>query len=85
MRQFHDLTVTQEMDWERWHLLLRDDFMASPGAAFTGTGMGGPGLVAQFASILGFFAEQLRAGICSRARRLKPEMPCVTEHGPGTG
>jgi hypothetical protein len=51
--QFHDLVVTQEADWARWHVLLRDDFMASPGAAFTGQGMGGPGLSAQFSSLLG--------------------------------
>ena len=51
--QFHGLAVTQEVDWARWHVLLRDDFMASPGAAFTGQGMGGPGLAAQFSSMLG--------------------------------
>ena len=51
--QFHDLVVMQEADWARWRVVLRDDFMASPGAAFTGQGMGGPGLAAQFASMLG--------------------------------
>ena len=51
--QFHDLIVTQEVNWARWHILLRDDFMASPYAAFAGQGMGGPGLVAQFSSMLG--------------------------------
>jgi hypothetical protein len=51
--QFHDLVVTQEADWARWHVLIRDDFMASPGAAFSGQGMGGPGLAAQFSSMLG--------------------------------
>jgi hypothetical protein len=51
--QFHGLAVTQEADWARWHVLLRDDFMASPGAAFSGQGMGGPGLAAQFSSMLG--------------------------------
>lgn len=51
--QFHDLTVIQEATWARWHVLLRDDFMASPGAAFTGAGMGGPGLLGQFSSTLG--------------------------------
>lgn len=50
---FHDLIVTQQIDWERLHLLIRDDFMASPGATFTGTGMGGPGLIAQFSSMMG--------------------------------
>jgi hypothetical protein len=49
----HDLVVTQEANFARWRLLLRDDFMAAPGAAFTGSGMGGPGLVAQFSSMLG--------------------------------
>lgn len=51
--QFHNLAVSQEIDWARWHVLFRDDFMASPGAAFTGQGMGGPGLSAQFSSMLG--------------------------------
>jgi hypothetical protein len=50
---FQDLIVTQEASWARWHVLLRDDFMASPGASFTGQGMGGPGLSAQFSSMLG--------------------------------
>lgn len=45
--QFHDLTLTQQILWARWHLLLRDDFTAGPGAMFAGTGMGGPGLLAQ--------------------------------------
>jgi len=51
--QFHNLTISQEADWARWHVLLRDDFTASPGASFTGQGMGGPGLAAQFSSTLG--------------------------------
>ena len=51
--QFHDLVVAEEVDWARWHVLIRDDFMASPGAAFSGQGMGGPGLAAQFSSMLG--------------------------------
>jgi hypothetical protein len=51
--QFHDLAVTQAIDWARWRVLIGDDFMASPGAAFTGQGMGGPGLAAQFSSMLG--------------------------------
>lgn len=51
--QFHEFIVTEQMEWERWHVLIRDDFLASPGAAFTGSGMGGPGLAAQFSSILG--------------------------------
>jgi hypothetical protein len=50
---FQDLSVTQQIIWERWHLLIRDDFVASPGASFTGTGMGGPGLIAQSSSLLG--------------------------------
>ena len=49
---FHDLSVTQEIEWERWRLRLRDDFVASPGASFTGSGMGGPGLLGQFSSAL---------------------------------
>lgn len=51
--QFHNLVVSQQADWARWHLLFRDDFMASPGASFTGQGMGGPGLSTQFASLVG--------------------------------
>jgi len=56
---FHNLIFTQEADWARWHVLLRDDFMAAPGAAFTGTGMGGPGLVAQFSSMVGVALNNL--------------------------
>jgi hypothetical protein len=51
--QFHNLAVSEQMEWARWRVLLRDDFMASPGAAFTGQGMGGPGLSAQFSTMLG--------------------------------
>jgi hypothetical protein len=51
--QFHNLSVTQEAAWARWHVLLRDNFVASPGAQFSGQGIGGPGLVAQFSSMLG--------------------------------
>jgi hypothetical protein len=51
--QFHDLVVTQEADWARWRIVLQDNFTASPGAAFTKQGMGGPGLAAQFSSMLG--------------------------------
>src|SRR4029077_2578459 len=50
--QFHDLIVSQEADWARWHVIVRDDFAASPGAAFTGQGMGGPGLASEFSSVL---------------------------------
>jgi hypothetical protein len=49
---FHDLSVTQEIEWQRWRLHLRDDFVASPGASFTGSGMGGPGLIGQLSSAL---------------------------------
>ncbi len=51
--QFHDLVVSQEADWARWHVLLRNDFKASPGAVFNGQGVGGPGLSSQFSSLLG--------------------------------
>lgn len=51
--QFHNLSVAQEATWARWHLLLRDDFTASPGAAFTSQGLGGPGLTSAFSSMLG--------------------------------
>ena len=51
--QFHDLVVTQQADWARWHILLLDDFTASPGAAFSGQGMGGPGLAGEFSTMLG--------------------------------
>lgn len=51
--QFHDLVFEQEADWNRWHVLVRDDFAFSPGATFTGQGFGGPGLAAQFSSMLG--------------------------------
>ena len=48
--QFHDVSVTQEANWARWHVLLRDNFVASPGATFTAQGIGGPGLAAQYSS-----------------------------------
>ncbi len=63
--QFHDLIVTQEADWARWHVLIRDDFMLSPGASFTGQGMGGPGLSSQFSSMLG-------AALSSLAQSFQP-------------
>jgi hypothetical protein len=51
--QFQSLSFAQDATWGRWHLLARDDFMISPGAAFTAQGFGGPGLVAQFSSLFG--------------------------------
>lgn len=51
--QFHYVSVAEEATWARWHALLRDDFAASPGAAFTAQGIGGPGLSAQLSSLLG--------------------------------
>ena len=49
---FHNLSLIQRIEWARWHLILRDDFAASSYAAFTGAGMGGPGLVAQYSSVV---------------------------------
>jgi len=51
--QFHNLAITQTADWARWHILLSDNFVASPGAAFSSQGTGGPGLAAQFSSMMG--------------------------------
>ena len=51
--QFHNLTLTEQILWARWHILLRDDFAAASGAIFAGTGMGGPGLLAQASTALG--------------------------------
>jgi hypothetical protein len=75
---FHNLSVSQQIDWERWHLILRDDFLASPGAAFGGTGMGGPGLIAQYSTMLGSLtnisgqafvpAETIQTGVVQRYR-----------------
>jgi hypothetical protein len=50
---FHDLVVTQEGDWGRWRVVLKDEFTAAPGATFGGQGIGGPGLAAQISSQLG--------------------------------
>jgi len=50
--QFHNLIVSQEVDWARWRIIFRDDFAASPGAIFSGQGMGGPGLASEFSSVL---------------------------------
>jgi hypothetical protein len=60
--QFHNLSVTQEADWARWHVLLRDNFNASPGAQFSGQGIGGPGLVAQLSSLLGASLSSFASG-----------------------
>ena len=57
--QFHNLIVMQEADWARWRIVLQDNFAASPGATFTSQGMGGPGLAAQFSSMLGTSLESL--------------------------
>ena len=51
--QFHDLTVEQEVEWERWRLRLRDEFLTAPGSSFGGAGMGGPGLIGQFSGVQG--------------------------------
>ncbi len=51
--QFHNLTFAETADWGRWHILVRDNFVATPGAEFTGSGMGGPGLVAQLSTAIG--------------------------------
>jgi hypothetical protein len=51
--QFHDLVVAQQADWGRWHILLQDNFTASPGAAFSSQGVGGPGLAGEFSSMMG--------------------------------
>jgi hypothetical protein len=61
--QFHYLSVAQEATWARWHALLRDDFVASPGAAFTGQGMGGPGLSAQLSSLVGASLTGFASGV----------------------
>jgi len=57
--QFDDLIVSQLADWGRWHVLLRDEFTASPGAAFTSQGTGGPGLADQFSSMMGASLDNL--------------------------
>jgi hypothetical protein len=59
---FQNLVVAQEIDWERWRLHLRDDFSATPGALFGGTGMGGPGLIGQFSSIFGASLNSIGQG-----------------------
>lgn len=76
--QFHEVSFMQEATWARWHIVVRDDFMVSPGAAFTGQGMGGPGLSAQFSSMLGASlnslaqaflpSETINTGVANRYR-----------------
>jgi hypothetical protein len=61
--QFHYLSVAQEVTWARWHALLRDDFVASPGAVFTAQGIGGPGLSAQLSSSLGASINGFASGV----------------------
>ena len=48
--QFHNLLLSQEIDGGRWHGVIEDSFAASPGATFTGQGVGGPGLLGTNAS-----------------------------------
>ena len=48
--QFHDVVVSQNIEWQRWRLTLRDDFAVSRGSAFGGSGFGGPGMIGQFSS-----------------------------------
>jgi hypothetical protein len=59
---FHNAVVAQEIEWERWRLHLRDDFAAAPGATFTGSGMGGPGLIGEFSSMLGASLDSISQG-----------------------
>jgi hypothetical protein len=69
--QFHDLAVAQEIEFDRWRFRLRDDFVTSPGASFTGTGMGGPGLIGQFSDMLG-------VSLTSLAQRFTPAQTIQT-------
>ena len=51
---FHDLSVSQMIDWRRWKMLLRDDFGYSPEAAFGGAGGAGAlGMVGELGGIMG--------------------------------
>jgi hypothetical protein len=45
---YQDVAIEQDMNWNRWTVRLRDDFLASPQAAFGGQNIGGPGLLGQF-------------------------------------
>jgi hypothetical protein len=46
--QFHNISIAEQITLARWRFSLMDLFVLAPGAAFTGQGMGGPGLVDQF-------------------------------------
>jgi hypothetical protein len=52
-QSYHNLDIAQVVDGARWHLRLRDDFVAAPGASFGGAGMGGPGLIGQMPFLSG--------------------------------
>jgi hypothetical protein len=56
---FHYLMATQAINWARWHLILSDNFSSSPGATFTGQGVGGPGLTAENLNLLGTIVSGL--------------------------
>ena len=43
----------QEFDLSRWRFVFRNDFTATPGASFTGSGAGGPGLIAALSTSVG--------------------------------
>jgi len=53
------LAVSQDIVWQRCAFIFVTISAASPGAASTGSGMGGPGLIGQFSSTLATFAETL--------------------------
>jgi hypothetical protein len=75
---YHDMSLAQEINTQRWHLVFRDDFLISPDAAFTGAGMGGPGLLQQFSYTNDSFlstlsqtfvpAETIQTGLVKRTR-----------------
>jgi hypothetical protein len=59
---YQDVAIEQDMNWNRWTVRLRDDFLASPQAGFGGQNMGGPGLLGQFNPGGGIALSSLSSG-----------------------
>ncbi len=59
------VAIEEDMNWNRWVVRLRDDFSASPQAAFGGQGAGGPGLLGQMSPAAGVSLGGVNSGFGS--------------------
>ena len=68
---YHDLTVSQEMHWGQWRLLLRDDLNVSPQSSFGALYTGAPGVPGQNSTLTGLTpalqtSETILTGLANR-------------------